>query len=397
MAGRSVAGRPLTLFCQTDDAMLKNSMHLQTSPAIFAIPVARTGDTPATVGIYEFFSKSFAYCPIETLYWLSYFMNPRTLAETKRDHLTYSEQSLDTEIAALVDANFLIDAESACGKSCDDYRTRWKWDITTAAFHFTVLNNSFCTPEESIDKQLVKLVNEPQPQFHWSPGTGVKVALPRLKSEVSIEMLRLLASRRTVRHGGGGMIDFGDLSSCLVASFGIVSHVKSTTGYLPLTMTPSGGARNPYEAFVVVKRCESVAPGVYRYCANEHVLELVRPSVPEDSVAHFFQDQQWFDEMAVIVVMVAVLERTMWKYQDPNAYRVLLMEAGHKAQNFMIMATHLGLTSCPTAALAHDELAGFLMLEDKLMQVPIYAFSLNASAPNTDEIVPNPVFAELLG
>ena len=29
----------------------------------------------------------------------------------------------------------------------------------------------------------------------------------------------------------------------------------------------------------------------------------------------------------------------MWKYDDPNAYRVVLIEAGHIGQNIMLAAT----------------------------------------------------------
>jgi SagB-type dehydrogenase family enzyme len=375
--------------------MRNRSPKFQTSPAIVVIPTSNTGGETLTVGIYEFISKSFAFCPIETLHWLSYFMHPRTLLEAQKDHAQYSPTSLQIDIDSLMDTNFLVQIDSEFGKRCDDYRKNWKWDLTTAAFHFTALNNPFCTLDESIEQQLSNLAAEAQPEYFWEAHQSCKVELPAPCSELGMETLKLLSKRRTVRRGSGDSLCIADLSSCLFASFGIVGQVKSTTGYLPLTMTPSGGARNPYEAFIVIKRCNGLTPGIYRYCAIEHCLELVRTIDPEDSIAHLFAGQDWFDEMAVIVVMVAVLERTMWKYQDPNAYRVILIEAGHKAQNFMIMATRLGMTSCPSAALAHDQLADLLMLEDKMMQVPVYAFSLDKTMPNTDEIIPSPMFAKL--
>ena len=376
-------------------SMLTDTTNFQTSPAIVAIPARRTGSNLPTIGVYEFLSKSFAYCPIETLHWLSYFLEPHTRTEAHNDHGRYSESSLNTDIDGLIDAGFLVEVTSDHGKRCDDYRKRWKWDLTTAAFHFTVLNNSFCTLDESVAQQLASLALDEQPEYFWPPQNRNKIALANPFVERGYDTMKLLAQRRTVRHGSGDAISVENLSSCLFASFGIVGQVKSTTGYLPLTMAPSGGARNPYEAFVIIKKCQGVSPGVYRYCAIEHVLELVQPIDPNDSISHHFAEQDWLDEMAVVVVMVAVFERTMWKYQDPNAYRVILMEAGHKAQNFMIMATRLGLTSCPSAALAHDSLAELLMLEDKLMQVPIYAFSLDKTMPNTDEIIPSAMYAKL--
>ena len=38
-------------------------------------------------------------------------------------------------------------------------------------------------------------------------------------------------------------------------------------------MTPSGGARNPYEAYVYVRNVEQLAPGMYHYSAAENSLE----------------------------------------------------------------------------------------------------------------------------
>jgi SagB-type dehydrogenase family enzyme len=371
------------------------TVSLQTSPAIVAVPVPQKGSNAAAIGVYEFLSKSFAYCPIEILHWLSYFLEPHTRLEAQNDHRQYSESSLNTDIDGLIDAGFLVDVTGEHGKRCSDYREKWKWDLTTAAFHFTVLNNSFCTPDESVAQQIASLAIGKQPEYFWPPQPSNKIALANPFVERGHNTINLLAKRRTVRNGSGDAVSFEELSSCLFASFGIVGQVKSTTGFMPLTMTPSGGARNPYEAFVIIKRCQGLSAGVYRYCAIEHVLELVQPIDPSDSIAYLFAGQDWLDEMAATVVMVAVFERTMWKYQDPNAYRVILIEAGHKAQNFMIMATRLGLTSCPSAALMHDQLADFLMLYDKLMQVPVYAFSLDKAMHNKDEIIPNQTFEKL--
>jgi nitroreductase len=42
----------------------------------------------------------------------------------------------------------------------------------------------------------------------------------------------------------------------------------------------------------------------------------------------------------------------MWKYHDPGAYRVTMIEAGHIAQNIMLVATRHGLAANPSGALA---------------------------------------------
>lgn len=88
--------------------------------------------------------------------------------------------------------------------------------------------------------------------------------------------------------------------------------------------------------------------------------------------------QDWVHTMPAIILLVAHFERTMWKYQDANSYRVILIEAGHIGQNIMLAATAHGLSACPTAALHHETICGALGISDCL-HVPIYALTLSLS------------------
>jgi SagB-type dehydrogenase family enzyme len=83
------------------------------------------------------------------------------------------------------------------------------------------------------------------------------------------------------------------------------------------------------------------------------------------------------NNMPAIVFLMAYLERSMWKYQDPNAYRVMLIEAGHIGQNIMLAATHHKLTACPSAALSHEKIKQAFGI-DGLTRTPVYALGLGA-------------------
>ena len=153
---------------------------------------------------------------------------------------------------------------------------------------------------------------------------------------------------------------------------------------LPLGVTPSGGARNPFEAYVIIRRSSEISPGIYHYSAVEHSLGRVDQELPE-RLNHLFANQEWVDDMSVIVVLTAIFERTMWKYEDPNAYRVVLIEAGHIAQNIMLAATDQGLSACPTAALSHTGLRDLFGLEE-MTHVPLYALTLDKPMPYPDKV-----------
>ena len=164
------------------------------------------------------------------------------------------------------------------------------------------------------------------------------------------------------------------LSECLFARLGITGRTTNCVGELPLSMTPSGGARNPYEAYVYARSIDGLEPGVYHYAAIDHSLARLRTNdLPAPSA--LLGGQTWADEMACVIILSAFLERTMWKYDDANAYRVVLIEAGHIGQNIMLAATRNGLSACPTAALNHDAVQHMLGITGATHS-PVYALTL---------------------
>ena len=89
--------------------------------------------------------------------------------------------------------------------------------------------------------------------------------------------------------------------------------------------------------------------------------------------------------MPIVIFLIAVLERVTWKYSDPNAYRVVLIEAGHIAQNMMLACTNNELTACPTAALNHSEISEVLGLT-AITQTPVYALLVGKPGENHDVV-----------
>jgi SagB-type dehydrogenase family enzyme len=365
----------------------------QTVPTllIFALPATNKGESVA--GIFNFLTKDFATCSIEALHWLSFFIESKVLVDARNSRPDLSIDDVDSQVEALLNLGFLTELGTQEHSKYVNYSENWEWDALAAAFHFSVLNNEFMTLDQSSTSQIQKLETVKQPELFWAPSRDTALKLPSLERSAAREHLGLLVKRRTVRTSANYTLELQDLGDCLFSAFGICGFVQTAAGKLPLSVAPSGGARNPYEPYVIVRRCKELEPGIYHYSASTHELDFVR-SLPEDfSAAQLLANQDWAEDMAAVVIMVAVLERTMWKYQDSNAYRVLLIEAGHRAQNVMTTATELGLTACPTAALAHEQIQTLLSLSNTLLHVPVYAITLDKSLPNKDEIVSNPMLA----
>jgi len=77
--------------------------------------------------------------------------------------------------------------------------------------------------------------------------------------------------------------------------------------------------------------------------------------------------------------MTAVFPRTMWKYDFPRAYRVVLLDAGHLCQTFCLVATWLGLAPFCTAALKDTLIEGDLGI-DGIRESVLYIAGLGVPA-----------------
>ncbi|MVA98764.1 SagB/ThcOx family dehydrogenase [Nitratireductor sp. CAU 1489] len=283
-----------------------------------------------------------------------------------------TEEEADDLSRQLIELSALVVEGSELAAREASFERDWSWGIPTALMHFCVQNPDYITAEEAAQRQVDKAADSTSPTLWLRNAPDQAIRLPEALD--GNELFRLMARRRTVRKAGAQTITLKQLSDCLFAGLGITGETHGVTGSLPLSMTPSGGARNPYEAYIFARSVDGLAPGIYHYSALDHDLGRIEAScLPK--LSELTGTQEWADEMACLIVLAADLRRTMWKYEDPNAYRVVLIEAGHIGQNIMLAATHHDLTACPTAALSHARISQLLKF-DSVAVAPIYALTL---------------------
>jgi len=222
------------------------------------------------------------------------------------------------------------------------------------------------------------------PLYSTNAGYPSVVDLPPPKTDEGL--LAVLNSRRSVRSFAPREIPADALSECLFAGLGITGFLDAQivgSRRLPLKMTPSGGARNPYEGYVYVNRVQGIPRGLYHYSATENSLGLLTET-PAVSAADLLVGQSWGNDCGAVVLLVANFERTMWKYPNAVAYRVVLLEAGHIAQNISVAAAGRGLTTTPTAAL-NDSAAHALLRLEWIRQSLVYAIQIGYAEPDAFE------------
>lgn len=256
--------------------------------------------------------------------------------------------SLVPQVEELIRFNAMVVAGTAQAEMDEKYRGEWQWGASTGFFHFSIRDTQFITGKPARELMRKRRAWRPSPKlYQLNSGKGV-VRLPR--TDTAQEPFALMRKRRSQRKFDGKPISLSALADCLFSGNGIVGYGGDEDyGRLPLTMTPSGGARNPFELYVYSQNVAGLKPGFYHYGASRHDLGLVR--VGKVAVPPMLGTQKWPSKTAAIVFLVAHFPRTMWKYHMPMAYRVVAMEAGFIGQNIALAATHHGLSAVPSGAL----------------------------------------------
>ena len=143
-----------------------------------------------------------------------------------------------------------------------------------------------------------------------------------------------------------------------------------------LRPAPSGGARHPLEIYPLIRQCDGVDPGIYRYDGMHHRLE--RLSVDPEQYDELAEDNPY--ELIgpippqVTLYLSARIGRTAWKY-DAIAYKIINQDLGCLYQTFYLVATALELAPCALGSVDTDRL-GKVMGIDWREEPFIGAFTL---------------------
>jgi len=197
----------------------------------------------------------------------------------------------------------------------------------------------------------------PPPEAHACVPPSQRLALPE---PATTALGELLDRRATCRNFDAARdLPLATMAGLLARVFGARGRVRAAQDFDVLKKTsPSGGALHPVEAYLIARRVEGLAPGLYHYHAGEHALEPL-PSPPDlDAFARTaVAGQYWFADAHVLVVLAPRFARNFWKYRNhAKAYRVVIMDAGHLSQTLYLCATELGLGAFVTAAINETDI-----------------------------------------
>lgn len=182
----------------------------------------------------------------------------------------------------------------------------------------------------------------------------------------------VLSRRRSRRRFTSEPLTWEELSYLLWATQGVSKVVKVMDGFMALRTTPSGGARHPFETYLMINRVQGVDAGLYRYLPLGHKLLFMRS---EDGLSHKVAEaccsQGFLEESAVVFIWTAIPHRTEWRY-SVLSHKLIAIDAGHLCENLYLASESIGAGTCGIGAYYQDQMDAILGVDGQ-EEFTIYA------------------------
>jgi SagB-type dehydrogenase family enzyme len=321
--------------------------------------------------------------PLATLV-LDFFERWRSSSQFYARMSGYTRASLDRALRQLTQRGFLVREGSRQARHDAQFEKAWSPWLPAAGFlHFSTRNTLYTPDLAAFRRSLrrrAKKIPMPSPVKHYPRTRQLRLPAPRIDGEFP----GVLMARRTWRRFSPRSVKLSTLATLLGLTWGAQHWMKLRgLGRVALKTSPSAGALHPIEVYVLALRVAGLPRGLYHYAADTHRLELLTRGASSRQAVSYLAGQWWYGSAAALMLMTAFFPRSQWKYQDPGAYRTVLLDAGHVGQTFCLVATWLGLAPFCTGALADSRVERALGV-DGVTESVLYAAGVGTRPAGLD-------------
>lgn len=265
----------------------------------------------------------------------------------------YAPEMLD----ALIDKHLLAAEHSEADRRDRQLRAR-HWRPASAVAHYASRWRGIGAKDNDEDVsatlggEFVDWLGAPPPPVRERVEAGARRPLPKAAPSPLQELLHL---RTTCREfDASRCLGLAEFSALLFRVYGARTVDEPAPGITLLKKgVPSAGGLHPTEAYLLVRRVESIEPGLYHYHPVEHALEPIAALNEEQAntlANRFVSGQSRLADAQAMVVLASRFERNFWRYRNhTKAYRALILDVGHLSQAQYLAATELGLGAFVTA------------------------------------------------
>ena len=188
-----------------------------------------------------------------------------------------------------------------------------------------------------------------------------EIQLPKPRIYKSLYLDQAIQQRRSVRSFKDKELTLNQISQLLWAAQGITDPNRG------LRSAPSAGALYPLTIYLVKK------DGIWRYNVNNHSIKLIVSGDLRKNLAQAALGQSPIKEASLSIVITADYKKITPKYRE-RGIRYTHIETGHTAQNLILEAVALGLSSVTIGAFYDERVKSLLNLpgdEVALYIIPI--------------------------
>ncbi len=203
----------------------------------------------------------------------------------------YPEECAKTALNHFLTAGALIQEGSKSSAVEERHVRTWEWSKPSAIFHNSITDRPVVSIGETAELQKAKQEKTPSPVLN-TPNTDAAHKLPVWSNSQCLQTI--INGRRTDRGSSLVPISIQVVADALKSSLGISGWINNGVCDLPLKPTPSGGGRNPYEAYILAVAVNGLDDGYYHYSATQHSLEYVGER-EGDTGCDIMGGQEWAD------------------------------------------------------------------------------------------------------
>lgn len=168
-----------------------------------------------------------------------------------------------------------------------------------------------------------------------------------------------LRERRSIRRFNGRALTVAELGTLLGLGAGAVDGPPlpmAPMGPPGYRTYPSGGALYPIELLVHAMHVEGLDPGAYLYQVLSHRLTRFAAIEQAPSVDELLRTNGVEGVSLLVYLFMDFARPCLGKYGE-KAYRLALLEAGHVAQNLLLVAAALELAGVPLCGFDDERLS----------------------------------------
>ena len=127
---------------------------------------------------------------------------------------------------------------------------------------------------------------------------------------------------------------------------------------------PSGGARHPFETYLLVNRVNELQPGLYRYLPLENKLCSLFADADLTRRVHGACYEQYVKDSAVTFIWTVIPYRTEWRYSIVSP-KIIAQDSGHMCQNLYLACEAIGAGTCAVGAYDQEKMDQALRVDGK--------------------------------